>query len=195
MRRANLVLLGLFSLILFGCSGVDVGAEKTVDTSGSKPEWLAVSSTEKDELVLITGEVTQANDRSFGMNQAYADGMRKLMNMMQNNVKTQSSQVMQGNNMTEGDIGKFSEFSIAWVSDTRNIMGVKNPESYWEKVEKKTMNGVTYYYNCYTLLTLTKTDYNKILEGAYSDMKKRAQSENNKKAEDTANQLLNELKK
>ena len=128
------------------------------------------------------------------MNQAYADGVRKLMNTMQNAVKTQSSLALRGANMDEGDVGRFSEFAVAWISDTYRIAAVQNPESYWEKIEVKTLSGVTYNYNCYSLLKISKKDYNKALEGAYLDMKKKAQEENNKKAEETSNKLIDELK-
>ena len=192
------LILMFFVSILFlsGCAvSSEVGAEKQIERSGSQPEWLNKPTSEADESVLFTGEFTQAKDRAFGMNQAYADGLRKLMNSMQVAVKTQSSLVMRGNNMNEDDIAKFSEFSVAWISDTKNVAGVKNPDSYWEKIEKKTVSGVTYFYNCYSLLKISKLDYNKSLEGAYNEMKKKAQEANNLEAQRVAEKLMEDLKK
>jgi len=196
MKKLASVLLVIGLLSWAGCSGSsEIGSEKTIDKSGSQPEWLLKPTIEEDDFILVTGEITQAKDRSFGMNQAYADGLRKLMNMMQNKVKTQSSLAMSGNNMNESDIGKYSEFAVGWVSDTKNISGIKNPDSYWEKIEKKTAEGVSYYYNCYSQLRVTRVDYNKALEGAYNEMKKKAMEENNAKAEDTAKKLIEDLNK
>jgi len=196
MKKFAGILFVITMLFFGGCSGSsEIGSEKTVDKSGGTPDWVLKPTVEQDDFILVTGEITQAKDRSFGMNQAYADGVRKLMNMMQNAVKTQSSLVMRGNNMNDDDIGKFSEFAVGWVSDTKNIAGVKNPDSYWEKIEKKTASGVTYYYNCYSQLKISKVDYNKALEGAFNAIKKKAVEENNKKAEDTAKKLIEDLNK
>jgi hypothetical protein len=196
MKKFEFLLLIVPLFFIFGCSGSsEIGSEKTIDKSGSSPEWVLKPTTDEDDYILVTGEITQAKDRSFGMSQAYADGLRKLMNMMQNRVKTQSSLAMSGNNMNEDDIGKFSEFAVGWVSDTKNISGVKNPDLYWEKIEKKTAEGVTYYYNCYSQLSISRSDYNKALEGAFNEIKKQAVAENNAKAEQAAKSLINELNK
>jgi hypothetical protein len=191
LKYLSIVLLMMY----YGCAGTSqIGSEKTIEKSGSTPNWINTPTSDNGEFMLVTGELTKANDRSFGMNQAYADGVRKLMNTMQNDVKTQSSLALRGANLDEGDIGRFSEFTVAWISDTYKVSAVQNPETYWEKVEVKTLSGVKYNFNCYSLLKISKKDYNKALEGAYNDMKKKAQDENNKKAELTANKLIDELK-
>ena len=157
------------------------------------PVWVKIPTNDDGEFIYITGELTKAKDRSFGINQAYADGVRKLMNTMQNDVKTQSSLALRGANMDEDDIGRFSEFAVGWISDTYKISGVQNPENYWEKIEVKTYNGVTYHYSCFTLLKLSKQDYNNAIQGAYDNMRKKAREENNKKAEETATNLIEKL--
>jgi hypothetical protein len=195
--KVFLNLFVLFCLVtLFGCAGsAEIGAEKTVEKSGSTPDWVLTPTTEQSDFIYVSGELSKGKDRSFAMNQAYADGIRKLMNMMQNAVKTQSSSALRGSNMEDGDVGRFSEFAVAWISDTYKFAGVQNPESYWEKVEVKTATGVNYYYNCYSHLRISKVDYKKALEGAFNEMKKKAQDENNKKAEETAKNLIDELNK
>jgi len=186
----------VFITTLIGCAGsAEIGTEKTVEKSGSTPDWALTPTTEQSDFIFVTGELSKGKDRSFAMNQAYADGIRKLMNMMQNAVKTQSSTALRGSNMEDGDVGRFSEFAVAWISDTYKISGVQNPESYWEKVEVKTATGVNYFYNCYTHLRISKLNYKKALEGAFNEMKKKAQEENNKKAEETAKNLIDELNK
>lgn len=189
--------IGLLAVVfLTACSSSrDVGKEVIVQQSGDSPEWILTPTFEEDETIFAMGELSKANDRSFGMKQAYADGIMKLMNSMQNAVKTQSSLALRGSNMTDGDVGRFSEFAVGWISDTYQISGVKNPETYWEKIEVNTTTGVNYFYNCYSLLSLSKADYNKALSGAYENMKKKAQAENNKKVEATATNLIESLNK
>ena len=195
MRRVLLV-ISLFSILyLVGCaSSKEIGNETIIQESGDKPEWISTPTSSNENFIFVTGELTKAKDRSFGMNQAYADGVRKLMNTMQNDVKTQSSLALRGNNVDEDDVGRFSEFAVAWISDTYKVAGVKNPKTYWEKVEVKTPTGVKYFYNCYSLLQISKKDYNRALEGAYYNMQNKAREANNKKAEQTAIKLIDELK-
>ncbi|MFZ1290634.1 MAG: hypothetical protein WAR79_11125 [Melioribacteraceae bacterium] len=196
MKNLLVVTLLVSLMFLVSCSSSkEIGKEVIVQQSGDSPVWIVTPTVEDDENIFVTGELTKAKDRSFGMKQAYSDGVMKFMNTMQNAVKTQSSLALRGSNIEEGDIGRFSEFAVGWISDTYQIAGVKNPESYWEKVEVNTNTGVDYYYNCYSLLSMSKNDYNKALSGAYDNMKKKAQEENNKKAEETAASLIDALNK
>ncbi len=180
--------------LLVGCSSSsEIGSEQTIGKSGSTPDWINRGTFEGKDSWEITGVISKAYDKSFGMKQSYADGVQNLMNTMVNKVKSQSSQALQGANMDDSDVGRFSQFAVGWISDTYRVAGVANPENYWEKVEVKTLDGVKYYYNCYSLITISKLEYNKALAGAYDNMKKKAQEENNKKAEETAQKLIDSL--
>ena len=137
--------------------------------------------------------MSKCKDRAFGLNQAYADGLRKLMNMMINDAKTQSAQVLRGSNVDEGDVDKYSEFAVAWISQTNTIGNVENPESYWEKSRVITATGETYYYDCFTRLKISKHDFNMALTGAYANMKKKAKENSNKTVEDVADKLIQDL--
>lgn len=183
-------------LFYFGCGSIsEIGTEKTVEKSPTNSDWILIPTSESEGNIYFTGQMTKAKDRSFGLKQAYADGMMNLMNSMQNSVRSQSSMSLRGSNVEEEDIGRFSEFAVGWISENRTISGLQNSENYWEKIEKKTETGVTYFYNCYSLLKISKTDYNKALIGAYENMKKKSIELNNKKAEETANKLIDDLKK
>ncbi len=196
MKSTLLLLLTIAAIMLASCAGSNqIGTERIVERSGSTPGWVNKPTQDKDGYYFVTGVMTDARDQSFGTEQAYADGVRNIMNMMTNAVKTQSTQALRGANMSDGDVGRFSEFAVAWVSDTYKISGVENPESYWEKVQVTTPTGVKYHYNCYTLLRISKVNFDMALQGAFDNMKKKAQELNNKKAEEVSTQLLGELKK
>lgn len=194
----SILLILTLAVSIFGCSGtkeMQIGEEKTIDAStSSKPDWLTKPSDWEGDYLFVAGVITQAHDMSFGMNQANADGIQKIMNTMGNAVKTSATQALRGANMSDGDVGRFSEFAVAWVSDTKKISGVTSPETYWEKVQKAEPGGVSYFYNCYTRLKISKKDYNASIYGAYEEMKRQAQKENNKQAEKVADDLLKELK-
>lgn len=189
----NIVAVLLLAVVLYSCSA-GIGEEVLVETSGSKPDWINTPSIKDNQFVTVIGEMSHANDRSFGMNQAYADGIRKLLNMMINDVKTQSSQVLKGSNLDEGDVNRYSEFAVAWISQTYTIANVINPETYWQKIKVGTPYGEKYYYDCYSKVQITKSDFNMSLNGAYENMKKKAKENNNKTAEDVANKLIDDLR-
>ncbi len=182
----------LAAAVLYSCGG-SVGEESRIESSGSRPDWIYKPTTKDNQYVLVTGEMTKAKDRAFGMNQAYADGIRKLLNMMINDVKTQSSQVLRGSNVEEGDVEKYSEFAVAWISQTYTVANVENPETYWEKVKVDTPYGETYYYDCYSRIRITRGDFNKSLTGAFESMRKKARDDNKKTVVDVAEKLIEDL--
>jgi len=188
----NIIGVLIIAVIFYSCTS-SVGEESFIENSGTKPDWINIPTTKDNQFVIVTGEMTHAKDRSFGMNQAYADGVRKLLNMMINDVKTQSSQVLRGSNLDEGDVERYSEFAVAWISQTYTIANVQNPETYWEKIKTTTAYGDSYFYDCYTRIKITKRDFNLSLTGAYENMKKKAKEGDNKTVEDVANKLIDDL--
>lgn len=189
---AFLFLAIALAIITFSCVS-SVGEESTIEKSGKTPEWLNTPTFKDNSNIYVIGEMSKCKDRAFGLNQAYADGLRKLMNMMINDAKTQSAQVLKGSNVDEGDVEKYSEFAVAWISQTYTIGNVENLESYWEKIRVITSSGETYYYNCYTKLKISKHDFNMALVGAFANMKKKAKEGNNKTVEDIADKLIKDL--
>jgi len=187
----------LLALVLFGCSGskeMQVGEEQVVEQSTTdRPSWTNVPSEEREGNIFVTGEISRAKERAFGMNQANADGIQKMLNTMNNQAKSASTQALSGANMDEGDVGRYSEFAVSWISNTYQISGVITPTTYWEKVMKKTPQGVEYFFNCYVQLKISKADYNKALAGSYDEMKRKAQEASNVKAEEVAKKLLQDL--
>lgn len=193
----NLLLVSflfIISILFIGCSGgTELGNEEIVEYSGDKPTWLTTPTRVEGDNIYITGEITRGKDRSFGFNQAFADGFRKLLNMMENDVQALTVDANIGANKDESDMGKYSAFIIAWINKTSRIAGVQNPESYWEKIKVQKYDGVTYFYNCYTLLKISKQDYNKALQNAFEVMQKKAIEENNKAAEELSKIIVEKL--
>ena len=193
----NIPIVVLVVSMFFGCSGtkeMQVGEEQIVERSNEeRPSWVTSVSNEQNGFIFVTGEISRAKERAFGVSQANADGIQKMLNTMNNQAKSASTQALRGANMDEGDVGRYSEFAVSWISNSYQISGVTTPTTYWEKVMKKTAQGVEYFYNCYVQLKISKVDYNKALAGSYDEMKRKAQEANNTKAEDVAKKLLQDL--
>ena len=189
----------LTALSFFGCSGskeMQIGEEEIIEKSTpERASWTTSISDEKEGYIYVTGEITRAKERAFGMTQANADGVQKLLNTMSNRAKQTATQALRGANIEEGDVGRYSEFAVSWISNTYQISGVTTPATYWEKVKRKNQDGVEYFYNCYVQLKISKADYNKSLIGSFDELKRKAQAESNAKAEEVAKKLLDDLNK
>jgi len=176
-----------------------VGEETVVERSSEKmPGWVTQLSTEPTEesaFFYVTGNMSHVHELSMGLDQAQANGVQRLLNTLTNRVKSSTTQALSGANMSSADVGRYSEFAVAWVSDTPRLTGVLTPESYWEKVQRVTANGVEYSYNCFVRLKLSKDDYKNTIRGACEEMLRKAQEEKNRVAEEIAKDLLNGLRK
>jgi len=196
MKNSFIYLFLLVLIFIFGCSSSkEIGSERIVDRSADKkPDWIKQGSVKKDSLYCFTGEITKAIDRSFGMHQAYASGMIQVIRSLEKNINGLTGLTGTGVNKEEGDIGTYTSFGVAEKNKSLTISGVFNPETYWEKEEITKNTGVSYYYNCYSLLTISLDDYNKAIKGTLEIAKKKAQDDNNQKAETILQDLINGLK-
>ncbi|MDP3147491.1 MAG: hypothetical protein Q8N83_00040 [Ignavibacteria bacterium] len=189
----------MMCLSFIGCSGsneMQIGEERIVERSTPEvPSWISIPSEEKDGYFYASGQISKAKDRSFGMIQANADGVKKLLNTMTNKVGGTVAQALGGANYEDNDVGRFTQDVVGWISDTYKFRGVTTPATYWEKWMKKTQSGVEYYYHCYCQLRISRLEYDNALNGAYNEIKRKAQSENNVKNEEAAKKLLEKLEK
>jgi hypothetical protein len=191
MKQLIKVVAIFMILLILGCGGtkeVQIGEEKIIDTSSpNKPDWITKSSDWEDQFLYVTGTWTNAKIMSVAITQAEIDGTLRLQNTMKNRIETDVAQAVSGANLEEGDIGVFTKYAIAWVSETKNNQGITIPERYWEKVQKVESGGVKYFYNAWTRLKISKKDYDASLYGAFEEMKRQAQKANNKEAKEAAN--------
>jgi hypothetical protein len=111
---------------LNGCAGCkDIGEEEIIERSSrERPSWTNAISDEKDGFIFVTLEMSLVKERAFGTNQANADGVQKLLNTMSNQAKAGATQALRGANVEEGDVGRFSEFAVSWISHSYQISGV-----------------------------------------------------------------------
>lgn len=190
----NFLLFAIIALISSCSSTKEIGTETIVDKSGPTPYWINQGSSDsKKDTIFFTGQITKAIDRSFGMHQAYADGMIQVLRSMEKDVNGLTGTAATGSNVEEGDIGRYTSFGMSEKYKSLTVSGIFNPDTYWEKVEIKNNSRINYTYNCYSLLKISKTDYDKNIKGTLEAARKKAQEENNKKAEELLNGLINDL--
>lgn len=191
----------LLFLVLSGCGssrprslGTEVVVEKSVPSTPAWTNQLSVDPSNEDRYFYATGTMTRVFDKSYGMSQAQAEAVRQVLNALTNKVKSSTTQALEGANMSPSDVGRYSQFAVAWISETPWVSGFVTPESYWEKVERTGELGVEYFYNCYVRGRLSREDFLKAANGAYAAMLRQAQEERNRKAEEVAKELIKELR-
>ncbi len=192
-NRISIVMAVLSLIVVFCAHQIEVGQERVADKSGDRPDWLNQPSIEKAEGYYFVGVMTGANNQSFGMKQAHADGMTHLFDLLSNRGQNIVSQAREGTNVGDDVAGIYSKFAVGWIADNINFGGITAPESYWEKVEKKTDMGYEYTYNCYERLFLSQANFRRIMTDGFQQAKKKSQEENNKQAEEMVDKVIERL--
>jgi hypothetical protein len=93
-----------------------------------------------------------------------------------------SVRVERGIPETDEDIGSVIEDGLKILAENV-VRGVKEQESYFEKVEVFTGTGLQYYYNIFSLVSIPETEYQVAMQRSIDAMKVQARRENNARAE------------
>lgn len=152
-------------LISLGCSANKltlVGSERVIEANGDKPDWVKKVPKEDDGYYFFRGFKTGALSLEDGLTDARSNAIRQVLEMIQAQglVDYKKARVESGLAETREDVGSVTEDGLKILSKTV-ASGVKELESYTEKVERYTPNGLRYFYNVYTLVRYPKEEYDK----------------------------------
>ncbi len=188
MKKALILLtLLLVSLgLIVGCAPrPPIGTQKVVETSGSRPEWITkIPKTEK-EMMFFRGIKTRAPNLDGGLTDSRMHAARQVAEMVETkaNVDYENARLEYGIPRDDKDIGTVIRDGLIMLSKAM-IQGVKEKELFYEKVEEVVPEGVTNFYNCYVLVTISEQDYRMIASQVIDRQKAKAQAVKNKKAEE-----------
>ena len=162
--RIALILILIFAL-LAGCAGQQssvIGSERIVEKSGGTPKWVNKIPKEDKEYYYFRGFKTGALALEDGLTDARANAIRQVLEMIQAQglVDYKKARVEHGLAERREDVGSLTQDGLKILSRTV-AMGVKELESYTEKVERVTAEGVRYVFNVYTLVRYPKTEFDK----------------------------------
>lgn len=188
-----LILLIAASILSFGCSAskLDViGSEQIIEKSGDKPGWVKKIPRENDEHYFFRGFKTNALSLEDGLTDARSNAIRQVLEMIQSQglVDYKKVRVETGLAETREDVGSVTEDGLKILSKTV-ASGVKELESYTEKVERFTPQGVRYYYNVYTLVRYPQSEFEKAVALAASQQNAEMRMQNNEQAQDVLDEL------
>jgi len=189
----SLILLIATSILSFGCSAskLDViGSEQIIEKSGDKPGWVKKIPRENDEHFFFRGFKTNALSLEDGLTDARSNAIRQVLEMIQSQglVDYKKVRVETGLAETREDVGSVTEDGLKILSKTV-ASGVKELESYTEKVERFTPQGVRYYYNVYTLVRYPQSEFEKAVALAASQQNAEMRMQNNEQAQDVLDEL------
>ena len=184
----------LIFVILIGCAGtkaakVDttpVGKETTISSSNGlvkdnnpqKPAWITEGVSVKDETLYFTAVSTRKAILEAGLVDIFLTGASQALTRIQSIGETNIGSILQGANRTTEDIGTYISTWTNLISNNLKVSGFSRGEHYWEYVETKTVSGVTYHYNIWGKVWLSKKDYDDAVNRTFNSLKDVALSKN-----------------
>ncbi len=182
-----LLILLLVSIgLIVGCAKrLPIGHQKVVETSGSQPDWITVIPKAKKGMMFFRGIKTRAPNLDGGLTDSRMHAARQVAEMVETkaNVDYENARLEYGVPRDDKDIGTVIRDGLIMLSDAM-IQGVKEKELFYEKVEEVVPEGVTYFYSCYILMTISEQDYRRIASQVIDRQKAKARAMKNKKAEE-----------
>lgn len=171
--RKALLMLAIVVVALSGCSAhklAVMGSERIVEKSGSKPNWVYEIPKENKEYYYFRGFKTSAVSLEDGLTDARANATRQVLEMIQSQglIDYKKARVERGLARTREDIGSVTEDGLKILSQTV-ASGVKEMETYTEKVERMTPEGLRYFFNVYSLVRYPKVEYDRAVALAASE--------------------------
>jgi hypothetical protein len=153
IQKLILMALILMSpLVLSSCKeDLQMGQEVVIETSHKKPfKWVTSPPKHKRNAFYFVGEDTSYKNTD---RYAYQVALSKASTYFNTRVKNTFSRSEQSTDDVESSVMR--EALIKNISEA-TLRGARHKETYWEKVEKLTDNGMKYFYRVYVLIELDK---------------------------------------
>ena len=191
-------ILFLVPILIGGCAGPGkppiIAQERVVEKSLEEmPDWIYTPISIQEDIFSFSAGVTGEADFSIAMHHAKAEVVKNITQGIQMTVQREFSDAIHELSISDVDLSEFLTDTLAIIMDNLNIHSLKPKEIYYEKLEKPTADGVEYFYNCYILIEISKTEYVQLRNGALKSLKDKAEGENDKKEEELAGELLKKL--
>ena len=201
MRRLIFCCLILFlvPILTGGCAGpgkppVIVREEKIVERSREfRPEWIFTPISIQEGMLSFSGGVERQADFSLALRKARGEVIKNIIAGMKSKVQREFSDAARELGISDAELSELLTETVGKMMDIYQMHGIKPKETYYEKVERPTDEGVEYFYNCYKLVEIAETEYIEWRNAALQSVKDGAKAENNKRVEEIATQILKKL--
>lgn len=189
----KIITIVIVVILIFGCASTRFGSEKAIE--GKIPKWaIERPSSENRKFFYFSGTQTHAYDRTLGFKQSQSNAIRDMLLSIQQYARVEFQNVIVGANEERG-YGQHITDIVALVVNNIEIGGVFIHDQTYEKIEKNSHLGIEYFYNCYTQIRLSKSDYYEARDKAINKYLQQSLVEKNKKAEEFAKEVAKRLNK
>lgn len=193
----GIVALLAISLILAGCGhgGVgrglavkNMGKEKVVEKSGSRPDWaIEKPMYTKDGILYASGMFSDAPNLSKGLQIANKQAQAKIIESIRLRLRNDFTYASEGLETNQTIL----EQILNSTTDEMVVSGFFQNKQYYEKKEVMGPSGIAYKYDCYALAEITKENYLKALDDAFNKNKGGVSEAFRKKVEQRQEEFFN----
>jgi len=201
MKRLILcgLILFLVPILTGGCAGprkppVTIREERIVERSQEfRPDWIFTPISIQEGMLSFSGGVEGRADFSLALRQARGEVIKNIIEGIKSKIQTEFSNAAPELGISDDELSELLTETVGKIMDIYQMHGIKPKETYYEKIERPTAEGVEYFYNCYQLVELSEGEYIDWRNGALMSIRDKAKAENDKKREEIATQLLKKL--
>ncbi len=185
-KAVIIALILIAPIMLSSCQEeLKIGQERVVERSHKKPvKWVKSPPKHKRKAFYFVGEDTSYKNTD---RYAYQVALAKASTYFNARVKTAFSRTESSNNDFKSSVMR--EELIKNISET-TLRGARHKETYFEKVEKLTENGMKYFYRVYVLIELDKKAVKATEEATLNRQETRLSNEADKQALTRIKELL-----
>lgn len=193
------LILFLVPILTGGCAGPGkppavVREERIVERSREfRPDWILTPISIQEGLLSFSGGVEGRADFSLALRQARGEVIKNIITGIKSRVQKEFGDPARELGISDDELSELLTETVGKMMDIYQMHGVKPKETYYEKVERPTDEGIEYFYNCYQLVELAEEEYIEWRSGALKSIRDRAKAENNKKLEDMTTKILKKL--
>jgi hypothetical protein len=181
--------------LMFSCAAKKpIGTQTLISKKGDCGDWIYNIPKTKDGIAFFRGAKTGAVSEEGGLNDARMHAAQQVAEMVKTeaNVDYERARVEYGIPKEDEDVGSVVRDAFIALSDAI-VQGVKEVKSCVERYEEVTHEGVRYFFNVYTLVSISEEDYKRIAARVLEKEKEKARERNNKKAEEFLDKMRGEI--
>jgi len=141
----------------------------------------------------FTGGFMGGVDYALTLRLAKSEAIKNLLESIEIRAQAEFSSAIQGQNINNGDLGRYVTDAVAWTIDNLKISGIRQGKSYYEQVFDPASR--SFKYNAWIQLEIPKTDYLKAKTDSARKLLDKTIQEENESARKKATELLETLKR
>lgn len=192
------------ALSLIGCGASKVAKQQAafielqkpvvVERTGKdkRPDWTSEKPfSEDDNGFHFTGGYMGGGDYSLTLRLAKSEAIKNLLESVEIKARSEFSSVIQGQNQTDGDLGRYVTDAVAWTVENLRVRGIRQGRIHYEQIFDPVSQ--SFKYNSWVQLIISKPDYQKAKVDAAQRLLDKAVREQDKEAKEKAKELLEKL--